>query len=65
MADDPTETEWLRSLVLDACEVLDHYDLPEHAFHYRRKLLGLERAKNAARGKRIANTMTDAVLRSR
>jgi hypothetical protein len=27
-------------MVLDACQVLDHYDLPEHAFHYRRVLDG-------------------------
>jgi hypothetical protein len=32
------EVERLRALVLDACEVLVHYDLPEHAFHYRRAL---------------------------
>lgn len=30
------EIERLRALILDACMVFDHYDLPEHAFHYRR-----------------------------
>lgn len=33
------EIEQLRALVEDACKVFDHYDLPEHAFHYRRKLV--------------------------
>ena len=28
----------LRAIVEDACEVLKHYDLPEHAFHYQRVL---------------------------
>jgi len=32
------EIERLRAIVLDACEVLNHYGLPEHAFHYRRVL---------------------------
>lgn len=30
------EIERLHTLISDACKVLDHYDLPEHAFHYRR-----------------------------
>jgi hypothetical protein len=33
-----TEIERLRALILDACDVFAHYDLPEHAFHYRREL---------------------------
>lgn len=33
------EIERLRALIEDACKVFDHYDLPEHAFHYRRKLV--------------------------
>ena len=33
------ETERLRKLIEAACQVFDHYDLPEHAFHYRRKVL--------------------------
>lgn len=32
------EAARLRAMILDACEVFDHYDLPEHAFHYRREL---------------------------
>lgn len=32
------EIERLRAIVNDACEVLRHYDLPEHAFHYERVL---------------------------
>jgi uncharacterized small protein (DUF1192 family) len=32
------EIERLRALILDACDVLEHYDLAEHAFHYRREL---------------------------
>jgi hypothetical protein len=32
------EVERLRGLLLDACKVFDHYDLPEHSLHYRRKL---------------------------
>jgi hypothetical protein len=32
------EIERLRALLLDACGVFDHYDLPEHALHYRRKI---------------------------
>lgn len=43
------EIERLRRQVLDACKVFDHYDLPEHAFHYRRDILGLEQAKTIAR----------------
>lgn len=34
------EIERLRAIVSDACEVLKHYDLPEHAFHYQRALAG-------------------------
>lgn len=30
------EIDRLRALIDDACDVFDHYDLPEHAFHYRR-----------------------------
>lgn len=44
------EIERLNALMLDACKVLDHYDLPEHALHYRRDILGLEQAKKVARG---------------
>lgn len=32
------EIERLRAELEDACKVLDHYDLPEHALHYRRRL---------------------------
>lgn len=32
------ENDRLRLLILDACGVFEHYDLPEHAFHYRREL---------------------------
>lgn len=32
------EIERLRALIEDGCKVFDHYDLPEHAFHYRRAL---------------------------
>jgi hypothetical protein len=32
------EIERLRALVLDGCAVFAAYDLPEHAFHYRRLL---------------------------
>lgn len=35
-----TEIKRLRAIVGDACEVLRHYDLPEHAFHYERVLRG-------------------------
>lgn len=34
------ENDRLRAIIDDACEVLEHYDLPEHAFHYRRVLEG-------------------------
>lgn len=44
------EIERLRAMVLDACKVFDRYDLPEHAFHYRRDILGLDEAKRIARG---------------
>lgn len=33
------EYERLRALIEDGCKVFEHYDLPEHAFHYRRALL--------------------------
>lgn len=33
------ENERLRALIEDACKVFDHYDLPEHALYYRRKLV--------------------------
>lgn len=33
-----SENEWLRGQLEDACKVFEHYDLPEHAFHYRRRL---------------------------
>lgn len=32
------EIERLRAMIEDACKVFDHYDLPEHAFHYRREI---------------------------
>ena len=32
------ENERLLALIEDACKVFDHYDLPEHAFHYRREI---------------------------
>lgn len=32
------EIDRLRTMVEDACKVFEHYDLPEHAFHYRRAL---------------------------
>jgi hypothetical protein len=31
------ELKRLRDALEDACKVFDHYDLPEHAFHYRRR----------------------------
>lgn len=34
------EIERLTRIIQDACEVLRHYDLPEHAFHYERVLAG-------------------------
>lgn len=34
------EIKLLRAIVADACEVLRHYDLPEHAYHYERVLAG-------------------------
>lgn len=43
------EIERLRALLENACEVFDHYDLPEHAFHYRRILNGKEAAVRTAR----------------
>jgi hypothetical protein len=36
--DEKAENERLRAEIEDACKVLEHYDLPEHAFHYRRRL---------------------------
>jgi hypothetical protein len=32
------EIERLQGLLDDACVVFDHYELPEHALHYRRAL---------------------------
>jgi organic radical activating enzyme len=32
------EIERLRGLLDDACVVFDHYELPEHALHFRRAL---------------------------
>ncbi len=32
------EIKSLLAMIEDACEVFIHYDLPEHAFHYRRLL---------------------------
>jgi hypothetical protein len=32
------EIERLRGLLEDACVVFDHYELPEHALHFRRAL---------------------------
>lgn len=32
------EIERLLALIEDGCKVFEHYDLPEHAFHYRRAL---------------------------
>lgn len=43
------EIDRLRALISDACKVFEHYDLPEHAFHYRRAISGLEQAKKIAR----------------
>ncbi len=34
----PGENGRLRAEFEDACKVFDHYDLPEHALHYRRRL---------------------------
>lgn len=28
----------LRALIEDGCKVFEHYDLPEHALHYRRAM---------------------------
>lgn len=39
----------LRAMILDASKLFEHYDLPEHAFHYRRAILGLDEAKKMAR----------------
>lgn len=38
IASQKAEIKRLYDMVLDACMVFDHYDLPEHAFHYRRCL---------------------------
>jgi hypothetical protein len=35
------EIERLRAAIEDGCKVFEHYDLPEHAFHYRRAALGM------------------------
>lgn len=32
------ENERLRAMILDACQVFERYDLPEHALHYRRAI---------------------------
>lgn len=32
------ENARLRALIQNSCWVFEHYDLPEHAFHYRRAL---------------------------
>jgi len=32
------DNERLMAMVEDACKVLDHYDLSEHAWHYRNEL---------------------------
>jgi len=39
------ENERLRTLLLDACNVFDHYDLPEHAFHYRCQIISAPTGK--------------------
>lgn len=44
------EVQRLQALILDACKAFERYDLPEHAFHYRRAVLGLDKAKELARG---------------
>lgn len=31
----------LRAQIEDACKAFEHYDLPEHALHYRRVALGM------------------------
>ena len=36
--DERAEVDRLKTMILDACRVLDLYDLPEHAHHYRREL---------------------------
>jgi hypothetical protein len=38
LLDAAAEIARLRSMIEDACKAFDHYDLPEHAFHYRRQL---------------------------
>ena len=48
------EIERLRALILDGCEVFEHYDLPEHAFHYRRILEKRPRTTNEAAAIRSA-----------
>lgn len=35
------EIEGLQAQIEDACKVFEHYDLPEHALHYRRVALGM------------------------
>jgi hypothetical protein len=37
----------LRMALEDACRVFDHYDLPEHALHYRRMLANQQLAEKA------------------
>lgn len=41
LAEKNAEITRLRALFEDACKVFDHYDLPEHAMHYRREALGM------------------------
>ena len=38
LTDDQRRIKELEDLIEDACKVFEHYDLPEHAFHYRREL---------------------------
>jgi hypothetical protein len=49
--DEKAENERLQKLLLDACVVFDHYDLPEHSVHYRREIVGLEAAKQIGRAR--------------
>jgi hypothetical protein len=38
LEEEQAEIDRLRAIVLDVCRVLDEFDLPEQAIHYRRKL---------------------------
>jgi hypothetical protein len=49
LAEAKKEIERLRAMIEDACKVFDHYDLPEHAFHYRRAIAD-EQLPHAAEG---------------